>query len=96
MMTSCGMKGTEMRKTMEFNAYLLPIGSEFTLGKRRWRLVLMDDFHPDFMTFHEISAGAHTPDRVFNPSEIQALFELGVQFDVPLVRTELKSEAADA
>ncbi len=73
-----------MRNTMEFDPYLLPMGTEFSLGKRRWRLIHMDSMHPDFMVFTEVSDGAHTPDRTFNPSEIQALYDLGVVFYVPL------------
>lgn len=70
--------------SFRFSAYRLPIGSEFVLGKRRWRFVERQDHHPDFMTFRETSEGAHTPDRVFNPSEIDSLYDLGVTFMVPM------------
>lgn len=72
------------RNRMEFSPYLLPLGTEFTLGKCRWRLIAMDAEHPDFMTFREVSVGAHTPDRVFNPSEVQDLYDRGVVFCAPL------------
>lgn len=68
----------------KFSAYTLPLGSEFTLGKRRWRLIYRDPGHPDHLHFREFSAGASTPDRVMNPSEVDALFELGVEFMVPI------------
>ncbi len=73
-----------MPRQIEFNAYAIPLGSEFVLGKRRWRLIKRDENHPDFMTFKETSTGAHTPDRIFNPSEVQGLYDLGVEFLVPL------------
>jgi len=69
-----------------FSAYALPVGSEFTLGKRRWRLASKLADHPDLMTFVEVSAGANTPDRVFNPSEVDDLYRLGVTFWVPMRR----------
>lgn len=68
----------------EFSAYKIPIGTEFVLGKRKWRLIEVQDYHPDFMTFREVSASPHTPDRIFNPSEIDSLYQLGVVFMVPL------------
>lgn len=73
-----------MGRVFEFSAYKLPLGTEFTLGKRRWRLVERMKEHPDFLTFKEVTVAPHTPERIFNPSEIDALFDLGVTFDVPM------------
>lgn len=73
------------RKGIEnFSAYVLPIGTEFVLGKRRWRLESKMSEHPDWQTWIEVSVGANTPPRVFNPSEIEHLFNLGITFNVPL------------
>lgn len=79
---------TTPAESFKFSAYRLPLGSEFVLGKRRWRLVMRQGRHPDFMTFQETSEGAHTPDRVFNPSEIDSLYDLGVVFLVPMRKEE--------
>lgn len=68
----------------KFSAYKLPIGSEFVLGRRRWRLIHRDPGHPDHMCFREFSTGASTPDRVMNPSEVDAMYDLGVEFMVPI------------
>lgn len=70
------------------NAYTMPIGTEFTLNigtefkinKRRWRLISRMSEHPYLMTFKEVTIGASTPDRIMNPSEIDALIRVGVQF----------------
>ena len=69
---------------LEFSAYKLPVGTEFSLGKRRWRLVERMSEHPDWLTFREISPGASTPDRVMNPSEVEELHARGVVFMVPV------------
>lgn len=68
----------------QFSAYTLPLGSEYVLGKRRWKLVWRDINAPDHMAFRETSEGAGTPDRIMNPSEVDALFNLGVEFMVPI------------
>lgn len=71
-------------KTFEFSAYRLPIGTEFVLGKRRWRLQSRMSEHPDHLVFIEVSPGANTPLRVFNPSEVDHLYRLGIEFLVPM------------
>lgn len=73
----------EDERKKQFSAYKIPIGTEFVLGKRRWCLVVRMEFNPDFLTFREVSQSPHTPDRIFNPSEIDALHELGVVFRTP-------------
>lgn len=69
-----------------FSPYILPIGSEFTLGKRRWRLVGRMDHHPDHMTFDETTGGEPEPIKgaVFYPSMIQHLYDAGIVFRVPV------------
>lgn len=75
---------TKPAECFKFSAYTLPLGSEFVLGKRRWKLMWRDAGHPDHMMFRETSEGASTPDRVMNPPEVDALFRLGVEFMVPM------------
>jgi hypothetical protein len=67
-------------KEIEFSAYTIPLGTEFVLGKRAWKLMAREENHPDFLTFKEVSACAHTPDRIYNPSEIDEMHKLGVRF----------------
>ncbi len=67
--------------TAKYNAYELPIGTTMILGRRRWKLVLQSAEHPDWLTWRETSSGANTPDRVMNPSEVQALMDIGIPFE---------------
>lgn len=65
------------------NAYCLPYGSTMKLGKRTWELFHMQDEHPGWQVWKEITHCCNTPNRTFNPSEVQALIDIGVPFTYP-------------
>jgi hypothetical protein len=67
-------------------AYELPIGTEITIGKRRWRLSRRMATHPDIMRFLEVTPQEPDPiGRPMYPSEVDALINAGFTIRPPEV-----------